>query len=208
MLSIIKDAKYGRRVKPEGAPEYIAEYHVYIIEISFGYILVEEDNKTTYATSEREIITKTFYTEMEAVEAFQHRTSRLEELIASDKAVGCKEGVIDPAAVTEKTVEKREEILDFRKTFQSPVQGTSALVHKTEAGTIHIAIRRSNKTSLNHVCINDEQREEFFADCKRAKGYIAGKYVIKATTDPILYTKWSNLMRNEFIMQYPGGSKS
>ena len=114
MLSIIKDAKYGRRVKPEGAPEYIAEYHVYIIEISFGYVLVEEDNKTTYATSEREIITKTFYTEMEAVEAFQHRTSRLEELIASDKAVGCKEGVIGPATVTEKTVEKRELRLNGR----------------------------------------------------------------------------------------------
>lgn len=92
--------------------------------------------------------------------------------------------------------------VDFSKTFESPVAGTSKLIHRPNVGTITIVFRRGKSvTTSNCVCIDDRVREEFFAECKASPAYKKGKYVI-SKEDETLYRKWVNLMNKEYISQY------
>ena len=92
--------------------------------------------------------------------------------------------------------------VDFHKSFESHVKGTSVLVHKPSGGTIQVAFRRNrNITNINCVCISDTVREKFFAECKQSKYYKNGRYVI-SKQDETLYEKWVTYMQDEYVRQY------
>ena len=93
----------------------------------------------------------------------------------------------------------RKIVLDVKATFPAPECGTSILFRRRDE--IYIARRHNNqKVTFNCVPINDEVREKFFADTKRAPSF-RGTYYI-GVGDEELYRKWDSYMHNQFALLY------
>lgn len=79
------------------------------------------------------------------------------------------------------------------------IPGTSKLIRSNDAGIIKIVYRRAaiEKDYRDAVCIDNNKREEFFADVKKSKQFNRDTPVYVITTaDPELYLKWSTFIND------------
>ena len=92
-------------------------------------------------------------------------------------------------------------LLKVGASFESPVTGTARLVRRHDE--IKITYRKGkktlNQTSPNSVCISEQTKNAFFADCRGAFGKNCDIFAFR-TTDPE-YEYWSNLIDKEYTTQ-------
>ena len=108
--------------------------------------------------------------------------------------------------IAQKEEEKKEYIIPT--SYKSIINGTSRLIRISKKQIIRIVRRKNEKDNINRVdsvCIDNELREQFFADCKQTQYFKnMKKYEIMNTEkDKDIYNKW------DFIMDevYKGGIK-
>ncbi len=125
------------------------------------------------------------------------------------KLVGSSDSVFIVPEVQEETVEQlsipecvvEQDPIPAGATFESPEVGTARLVRlKNE---IKITWRRgkktANQTSPNSVCISELNKNQFFADCRRAFGQ-STDYFRFSTTDAE-YKYWNEFIDREYARQ-------
>ena len=98
--------------------------------------------------------------------------------------------------------------LNTPTSYKSEINGTSKLIRISKKQIIKIVRRKNERDNINRVdsvCIDNELREQFFADCKQTQYFKnMKKYEIMNTEkDKNIYNKW------DFIMDevYKGGIK-
>lgn len=96
---------------------------------------------------------------------------------------------------------KKEVIVDFSKSFNTNVSGTSKLILQEAKGTIQLARRNGrNTTSKNCVCVNDYLRDKFILDCKSTVK--KNKYAVDMDDETDMFNKWKDIIRTEYVRQY------
>lgn len=102
--------------------------------------------------------------------------------------------------VNKRRIEYYSKNIDMNKKYTPDVSGQYKLIYRPNAGTIHIAYRRS-KDVVSRYCtfISDEVADSFKQDCKNC-GNIK-KYIL-TSKDKEVYNKWSSYVHNEYIKLY------
>ena len=85
--------------------------------------------------------------------------------------------------------------------WASRVKGTSRLIKFSKKKSIKIVRRKGlidDNNKPNSVCISNDLREQFFADCKECKNFNgSGPYEIMYDEEsPEIYNKWSEIIDN------------
>ena len=89
--------------------------------------------------------------------------------------------------------------VDITKSYRTGVDGESKLVYQPFLGKMFLAHRDKNINSQYCICIPNNMREEYIADCKKLG---KKKYVLLREEEPRCFKKWANIIKSEYRRQY------
>lgn len=94
------------------------------------------------------------------------------------------------------------DFIDVSKSFKSTTPGTSVLIRDPIKQIIRIAKRNGDDTNtINRICIDDKDRENFFYDSKKSKYFLTNKKYAIDKEDSKLYKNWAIKMNNTYLYE-------
>lgn len=165
------------------------------------------------------------YSNKEITPIAYHQTAVVDKIISKDKDIITANYFIDhPNIISDfkknyswnwehydpieekNTEDNKKQVINYNKSFHSPIPGKSKIIVLGKQGRIKIARRDTSPTkditTRYGVCIDDTLAKIFFNDCMKCDAYKDyGRYEIRYK-DKELWAKWERIVKEQYENQY------